>query len=90
MGANCNVGAGTVTCNYDGIDKHRTTIGDDVFVGTNSTLVAPLSLGDESFVAAGSTITGDVDRGELALGRGRQRNVQGWVRPDRRSRADDD
>ncbi len=90
VGANCNVGAGTVTCNYDGIDKHRTTIGDDVFVGTNSTLVAPLSLGDESFVAAGSTITGDVDRGELALGRGRQRNVQGWVRPDRRRRADDD
>ncbi len=90
LGANCNVGAGTVTCNYDGIDKHQTTIGDGVFVGTNSTLVAPVSLGDDAFVAAGSTITDDVEKGELAVGRGRQRNVQGWVRPDRRSPADED
>jgi bifunctional UDP-N-acetylglucosamine pyrophosphorylase/glucosamine-1-phosphate N-acetyltransferase len=90
LGANCNVGAGTVTCNYDGIDKHRTTVGDGVFVGTNSTLVAPLSLGDDAFVAAGSTITADVDKGELAVGRGRQRNIQGWVRPDRRSSSDED
>ncbi len=90
LGANCNVGAGTVTCNYDGVDKHRTTIGDGVFVGTNSTLVAPVTLGDDAFVAAGSTITGDVEKGELAVGRGRQRNVQGWVRPDRRDRADED
>jgi bifunctional UDP-N-acetylglucosamine pyrophosphorylase/glucosamine-1-phosphate N-acetyltransferase len=84
------VGAGTVTCNYDGIDKHRTTIGDGVFVGTNSTLVAPVTLGDDAFVAAGSTITGDVEKGELAVGRGRQRNVQGWVRPDRRNRSEED
>lgn len=90
LGANCNVGAGTVTCNYDGIDKHPTTIGDGVFVGTNSTLVAPVTVGDEAFVAAGSTITEDVGKGELAVGRGRQRNVQGWVRPDRRSRSEED
>ncbi len=90
LGENCNVGAGTVTCNYDGIEKHTTTIGDRVFVGTNSTLVAPVTLGDDVYVAAGSTITGDVDKGELAVGRGRQRNVQGWVRPDRRGVTDED
>ena len=86
LGRECNVGAGTVTCNYDGIDKHPTTIGDDVFVGTNSTLVAPLNLADGSFVAAGSTVTQNVPEGQLAVGRGRQRNIQGWTRPDQRKR----
>lgn len=84
IGEDCNIGAGTVTCNYDGIDKHPTHIGDRVFVGTNSTLVAPLEIGADAFVAAGSTVTAPVKSGELAVGRGRQRNVRGWVRPDRR------
>jgi len=84
LGEDCNVGAGTVTCNYDGIDKHPTVIGDKVFVGTNSTLVAPLSIGSEAFVAAGSTVTSAVDEGDLAVGRGKQRNISGWTRPDRR------
>jgi bifunctional UDP-N-acetylglucosamine pyrophosphorylase/glucosamine-1-phosphate N-acetyltransferase len=69
VGERTNVGAGTVTCNYDGLNKHRTTIGADVFVGTNATLVAPVALGDGSFVAAGSTITRDVGTGDLAFGR---------------------
>lgn len=88
LGSDCNVGAGTVTCNYDGIDKHPTTIGDNVFVGTNSTLVAPLNLADGSFVAAGSTVTQNVPEGQLAVGRGRQRNIQGWKRPDQRKPRD--
>ena len=84
IGAAVNVGAGTVTCNYDGISKHRTTIGDDVFVGTNSTLVAPIALEDGAFVAAGSTLTSRVKEGALAVGRARQRNIEGWKRPDKR------
>ncbi|HEX7036249.1 MAG TPA: bifunctional UDP-N-acetylglucosamine diphosphorylase/glucosamine-1-phosphate N-acetyltransferase GlmU [Pseudomonadales bacterium] len=84
IGSDCNIGAGTVTCNYDGIDKHPTTIGDRVFVGTNSTLVAPIEIGSDAFVAAGSTLTSAVAEQELAVGRSRQRNIQGWVRPDRR------
>jgi len=78
------VGAGTVTCNYDGISKHQTDIGDGVFVGTNSTLVAPITIEDGAFVAAGSTVTNTVGAGELAVGRTRQRNIKGWVRPDQR------
>jgi bifunctional UDP-N-acetylglucosamine pyrophosphorylase/glucosamine-1-phosphate N-acetyltransferase len=85
LGENCNVGAGTVTCNYDGVDKHHTTIGDNVFVGTNSTLVAPVELGNDAFVAAGSTVTTRVKDGDLAVGRGRQRNISGWTRPDRKN-----
>jgi bifunctional UDP-N-acetylglucosamine pyrophosphorylase/glucosamine-1-phosphate N-acetyltransferase len=86
IGADCNIGAGTVTCNYDGIEKHPTDIGDRVFVGTNATLVAPLRIGSDAFVAAGSTVTTTVEGGELAVGRSRQRNIKGWVRPDRRTR----
>jgi bifunctional UDP-N-acetylglucosamine pyrophosphorylase/glucosamine-1-phosphate N-acetyltransferase len=84
LGEDCNIGAGTVTCNYDGINKHRTEIGDRVFVGTNSTLVAPLTIDSEAFVAAGSTVTTRVGQSELAVGRGKQRNIKGWVRPDQR------
>jgi len=69
VGERTNVGAGSVTCNYDGLNKHRTTIGADVFVGTNATLVAPVALGDGSFVAAGSTVTRDVGAGDLVFGR---------------------
>ena len=85
IGGDVNIGAGTVTCNYDGVEKHQTTIGDRVFVGTNSTLVAPLDLGEDSFVGAGSTVTKDVGLGQLAIGRGKQRNVDGWRRPGSKS-----
>ncbi len=84
IGADCNIGAGTITCNYDGINKHPTQIGDDVFVGTNSTLVAPIEIENGAFVAAGSTVTTKVSDGELAVGRAKQRNIAGWVRPDKR------
>ncbi len=72
IGPGSNIGAGTITCNYDGVSKHRTTIGTDVFVGSNATLVAPVSLGDRAFVAAGSTITDEVPADALAFGRARQ------------------
>jgi bifunctional UDP-N-acetylglucosamine pyrophosphorylase / glucosamine-1-phosphate N-acetyltransferase len=81
MGADVNIGAGTITCNYDGVNKHITRIGDGAFVGSNSTLVAPLQIGADGFVAAGSTVTRPVASGDLAVGRGKQRNIQGWVRP---------
>ena len=81
VGSNTNIGAGTITCNYDGIDKHKTALGDGVFVGSNSTLVAPVTLSDGAFVAAGSVVTDDVAGEELAVGRARQRNIAGWQRP---------
>ncbi len=84
IGADCNIGAGTVTCNYDGINKHPTIIGERVFVGTNSTLVAPLAIGNEAFIAAGSTVTKTVDNYDLAVGRSKQRNISGWVSPVKR------
>lgn len=86
VGERTNIGAGAVTCNYDGVDKHRTEIGDDVFVGTNATLVAPLVIEDEAYIGAGSTITTKVRREDLAVGRGRQRNIQGWTPPAKRKR----
>lgn len=79
VGKNANIGAGAVTCNFDGSEKHRTTIGDGVFVGTNATLVAPVRLGDGSYIGAGSFIDTDVPPGALALGRSRQRNIEGWT-----------
>lgn len=79
IGAHCNIGAGTITCNYDGAHKHRITMADGVFIGSNSTLVAPLNLGEKAYVAAGSVITEDVPAGTLALGRARQVNKEGWV-----------
>ena len=88
VGAGTNVGAGSITCNYDGVDKHRTAIGENVFVGTNTTLVAPLRIDDDAYVAAGSTITKTVKREDLAIGRGRQRNVQGWTPPAKRRRGE--
>lgn len=79
IGANVNIGAGVITCNYDGVNKHRTTIGDGVFVGSDSNLVAPITIGNGSYIAAGSTITEDVPEGALALGRARQTTKPGWV-----------
>ena len=79
IGAKTNVGAGTITCNYDGEKKHQTVIGDGVFVGSNSTLIAPVTLADGSYIAAGSAVTTDVPAGALAIGRARQENKDGWV-----------
>jgi bifunctional UDP-N-acetylglucosamine pyrophosphorylase/glucosamine-1-phosphate N-acetyltransferase len=79
VGEAVNIGAGTVTCNYDGEAKYRTTIGNRVFVGTNSTLVAPVRLGDGCYVGAGSFVDHDVPAGALAVGRSRQRNIEGWA-----------
>ncbi|MFP5337191.1 MAG: bifunctional UDP-N-acetylglucosamine diphosphorylase/glucosamine-1-phosphate N-acetyltransferase GlmU [Gammaproteobacteria bacterium] len=81
IGARTNIGAGTITCNYDGANKFKTVMGEDVFIGSNSSLVAPLNLGDGATTGAGSTITADVPAHTLALGRGRQRNIDGWQRP---------
>ncbi len=72
IGKNVNVGAGTITCNYDGVNKHKTTIGDAVFIGSNSSLVAPIRIESNSYLGAGSTITDDVPADSLAIGRGRQ------------------
>jgi bifunctional UDP-N-acetylglucosamine pyrophosphorylase/glucosamine-1-phosphate N-acetyltransferase len=79
IGDGVNVGAGVITCNYDGVHKHATTIGDGVFVGSDSTLVAPLSIGDGAYVAAGSCVTQPVPAGALAIGRSQQITKEGWV-----------
>ena len=79
IGTKTNVGAGTITCNYDGEKKHPTVIGNNVFVGSNSTIVAPVTLADGSYIAAGSAVTTDVPEGALAIGRSRQENKEGWV-----------
>ncbi|HQQ63822.1 MAG TPA: bifunctional UDP-N-acetylglucosamine diphosphorylase/glucosamine-1-phosphate N-acetyltransferase GlmU [Pseudomonadales bacterium] len=81
IGSDSNIGAGTITCNYDGVNKFRTTLGDNVFIGSNSTLVAPLVVESGGFVGAGSTITKTVPANNLAVGRGQQRNIDGWQRP---------
>lgn len=88
MGAGVNIGAGTITCNYDGVNKFKTEIGNGAFVGSNSTLVAPVALANQSFVAAGSTVTRQVAADELAVGRARQRNIQGWQRPVKAKKKD--
>ncbi len=83
IGVNANIGAGTITCNYDGAAKHRTEIGEDVFIGSNSTLIAPIKIGSGGFVAAGSVVTDDVEPNQLAVARGKQHNVDGWQRPSK-------
>ncbi|MBU2993830.1 bifunctional UDP-N-acetylglucosamine diphosphorylase/glucosamine-1-phosphate N-acetyltransferase GlmU [Octadecabacter sp. 1_MG-2023] len=80
VGERTNIGAGTITCNYDGVFKHKTTIGADVFVGSNTMLVAPVTLGDESMTATGTVVTRDVPDGDLAVGRARQENKAGFAR----------
>ncbi|MBY5937410.1 bifunctional UDP-N-acetylglucosamine diphosphorylase/glucosamine-1-phosphate N-acetyltransferase GlmU [Marinobacter nauticus] len=81
LGRNVNVGAGTITCNYDGVNKHQTVLGDGVFVGSNTSLVAPVNVAEQATIGAGSTITRDISEGELAVARGKQRNIAGWERP---------
>jgi bifunctional UDP-N-acetylglucosamine pyrophosphorylase / glucosamine-1-phosphate N-acetyltransferase len=87
IGAGVNVGAGTITCNYDGAHKHMTVIEENAFIGSDSTLVAPIRVGKGAYVAAGSTITEDVPADALALGRSRQTTKQGWARQQRDERA---
>jgi bifunctional UDP-N-acetylglucosamine pyrophosphorylase / glucosamine-1-phosphate N-acetyltransferase len=87
IGSGVNVGAGTITCNYDGVNKHRTVIEDDVFVGSDSTLVAPVKLGRGSYVGAASCITDDVPADALAIGRGRQVIKDGWAREKRKQKS---
>jgi len=80
VGAGTNIGAGVVTCNYDGENKHRTILGEAVFVGSDTMLIAPVRVGDQATTAAGSVVTHDVPDGALAVGRARQRNVDGWAK----------
>jgi len=87
VGAGVNVGAGTITCNYDGANKWRTHIGDGAFIGSGSMLVAPVSIGAEATIGAGSTITSDAPAGKLTLARGRQVTLQEWERPRQKDKA---
>ncbi len=80
LGENVNVGAGTITCNYDGYNKHKTIIGDNAFVGTHSSLVAPVTIGEGAFLGSGGVITADVPSNALALGRAKQVNKEGWAK----------
>ncbi|KMO11647.1 DapH/DapD/GlmU-related protein, partial [Methylobacterium platani] len=84
VGAGANLGAGTITCNYDGVNKHRTVIGAGAFVGSNSALVAPVTIGEGAFVGSGSVVTDDVPPGSLAIGRGRQVIKTEWAKPTKR------
>ncbi|NBF09571.1 bifunctional UDP-N-acetylglucosamine diphosphorylase/glucosamine-1-phosphate N-acetyltransferase GlmU [Pseudomonas sp. Fl4BN1] len=83
IGARTNIGAGTITCNYDGVNKHKTVMGEDVFIGSNNSLVAPVDISSGATTAAGSTITQDVAQAQLAVGRARQKNIDGWKRPEK-------
>ena len=74
-----NIGAGTITANYDGVAKHRTLIGDHVRIGSDNILIAPVEVGDGAYTAAGSAITENVPPGAMGVGRGQQRNILGWV-----------
>jgi bifunctional UDP-N-acetylglucosamine pyrophosphorylase/glucosamine-1-phosphate N-acetyltransferase len=84
IGRNVNIGAGTITCNYDGANKHRTTIEDDVFIGSNSALVAPVTVHRGATVGAGSTLTKDAPEDALTISRARQATVRGWKRPHKK------
>ncbi len=81
IGARTNIGAGTITCNYDGANKFMTVLGEDVFIGSNNSLVAPVEIKDGATTAAGSTINQAVEPAQLAVARARQRNIDGWKRP---------
>jgi len=81
IGKKVNIGAGTITCNYDGVNKSQTLINDNAFIGSNSSLVAPVSIGDSATIGAGSVIAKDVEKDALAVGRGKQRNINNWQRP---------
>ncbi len=86
IGEKVNIGAGTITCNYDGVHKHPTVIEDGAFIGSDSQLIAPVRIGEGAYVAAGSSITEDVDAGSLAIARGKQTNKPGWVARNKKTR----
>ena len=86
VGDNCNCGCGTITCNYDGFKKFRTTIGSNVFVGCNTNFVPPVTVGDGAFIAAATTVTGDVPENAMAIGRARQEVKEGWAEENRKKK----
>ncbi|MGE4275885.1 MAG: DapH/DapD/GlmU-related protein [Lawsonibacter sp.] len=86
VGSHCNFGCGTVTCNYDGFQKFRTTIGDDVFVGCNTNFVPPVTVGNGAYIAAATTVTEDVPADAMAIGRSRQQVREGWAANNRKKR----
>jgi bifunctional UDP-N-acetylglucosamine pyrophosphorylase/glucosamine-1-phosphate N-acetyltransferase len=86
IGERANLGAGTITCNYDGANKHRTTIGADAFIGSNAALVAPVDIGEEATIGAGSVVSGDAPAGALTVARARPRTIRGWKRPSKKAR----
>ena len=85
IGARVNVGAGTITCNYDGVNKHRTVIEDDAFIGSDTQLVAPVRVGQGATLGAGTTLTRDAPAGKLTVSRAKQLTVDGWQRPTKKS-----
>jgi bifunctional UDP-N-acetylglucosamine pyrophosphorylase/glucosamine-1-phosphate N-acetyltransferase len=85
IGAGVNVGAGTITCNYDGQGKYPTVVGDGAFIGSDSQLIAPVTIGEGAYVGSGTTVRQDVPPGSLAVSAGKQRNIEGWV--DKRKKA---
>jgi bifunctional UDP-N-acetylglucosamine pyrophosphorylase / glucosamine-1-phosphate N-acetyltransferase len=87
MGSGVNIGAGTITCNYDGANKHQTTIGDNAFIGSDTQLVAPVSIGEGATIGAGSTITRDTPAGQLTLSRSKQVSYPNWQRPQKIDKA---
>jgi bifunctional UDP-N-acetylglucosamine pyrophosphorylase/glucosamine-1-phosphate N-acetyltransferase len=84
IGAGVNIGAGTITCNYDGVNKFSTVIEDGAFIGSNSALVAPVTIGKDATIGAGSVISKDAPEGQLTVARARQSSVSGWKRPTRK------
>ena len=90
IGENSNIGAGTITCNYDGVDKHKTTIGKRAFIGSNSSLIAPLSIGDDANIAAGSSISKDVESGSLAITRAPIKFISNWSKKLRKSSSEEE
>ncbi|MEG1055942.1 MAG: DapH/DapD/GlmU-related protein, partial [Janthinobacterium sp.] len=90
IGVGVNIGAGTITCNYDGARKHKTIIGDGAFIGSDTMLVAPVSIGDEAIVGAGSTITRDVSARALGLERNKQIEIPDWKDHQRKKHESDD
>jgi bifunctional UDP-N-acetylglucosamine pyrophosphorylase/glucosamine-1-phosphate N-acetyltransferase len=81
VGQHVNIGAGTITCNYDGVNKHKTTIGDHAFIGSNTELVAPITIGAGATIGAGSTVTRNAPAQQLTLSRTPQRTIENWQRP---------
>ena len=86
IGANVNVGAGTITCNYDGEKRNVTVIEDGAFIGSDSQLIAPVTIGKDAYVGSGTTVREDVPPGALAVSAGKQRNIEGWVGKKKRAK----